>query len=100
MEETAKVLVGVREEVEFSNWGTGNLDPQDLKRHKELLKRQYFGGQFWKGKEKPINPTAAYLMNVMTNEPEMKDETVSVEQKEQDKSVGSQSSNNWQKVKR
>lgn len=44
VEETEKLIKGVREEVEFVNWGAGNIDPDDLKRHKELLKRQYFAG--------------------------------------------------------
>lgn len=34
MEQTAQALKGVRQEVEFTNWGTGNLDPEDLNRHK------------------------------------------------------------------
>lgn len=44
MEETEKAVRGVREEVQFSNWVAGNVDPEDLKRHKELLQRQYFAG--------------------------------------------------------
>jgi hypothetical protein len=55
--------------VEFSNWGAGNVDPEDLKRHKELLQRQYFGGEYWKGKEKPMSPTSNYLLNLMEHDP-------------------------------
>lgn len=31
------------------------------------MKRQYFGGEFWKNKEKPVSPTASYLQNLMEN---------------------------------
>jgi hypothetical protein len=34
MEETEKVMKGVRDEVEFTNWSAGNIDPENLKRHK------------------------------------------------------------------
>jgi len=34
------------------------------------MARQYFSGEFWKGKEKPISPTASYLMDLMENHPE------------------------------
>jgi hypothetical protein len=45
-----KDISGIREEVDFSNWSEGNVDPENIKRHKELLTRQHFGGEFWKGK--------------------------------------------------
>jgi hypothetical protein len=44
VKETEQVLRGVRQEVEFTNWSAGNIDPEDLRRHQELLKRQYFAG--------------------------------------------------------
>ena len=42
-----------REAVSYSNWYAGNVDPDDLQKHKELLDRQYFRGPFWESKEKP-----------------------------------------------
>lgn len=42
-----------REQVEWSNWFAANVDPEDLKRHKELLDRQHFGGPVWKGRPLP-----------------------------------------------
>ena len=42
-----------RETVDFSNWYAGNVDPEDLRRHKELLDRQHFGGPIWAGKKLP-----------------------------------------------
>ena len=40
---------------EYSNWYGGNVDPQDLRRHKDLLDRQHFSGPFWEGR--PKNPS-------------------------------------------
>ena len=40
---------------EYSNWYAGNVDPQDLRRHKDLLDRQHFSGPFWEGR--PRNPS-------------------------------------------
>jgi hypothetical protein len=34
--------------VEFSNWFEGNADPEALRKHKDLLERQHFGGEYWK----------------------------------------------------
>ncbi len=51
-----KVVEGEAEKrtsVDFSNWHAGNADPEDLRRHKELLDRQHFGGPMWAGKKKP-----------------------------------------------
>lgn len=45
-----KDINNVREEVQFSNWSAGNVDPESFKRHKQLLDRQHYGGDFWKGK--------------------------------------------------
>jgi hypothetical protein len=58
-------MKGVREEVSFINWGSSNFDPEDLKRHKEMMKRQYFAGEFWEGKERPVSPTSQYLAGIM-----------------------------------
>jgi hypothetical protein len=38
---------------QYSNWTAGNVDPEDLERHKQLLERQHFGGPFWEGKQRP-----------------------------------------------
>jgi hypothetical protein len=38
---------------QYSNWTAGNVDPEDLERHKKLLDRQHFGGPFWEGKRIP-----------------------------------------------
>ena len=37
----------------FSNWFEGNADPELLNKHKELLERQHFAGDYWKDKERP-----------------------------------------------
>ncbi|CAD8212476.1 unnamed protein product [Paramecium pentaurelia] len=42
-----------RKEVDYSNWYAANVDPDDLKKHKELLDRQHFSGPFWEGKPMP-----------------------------------------------
>lgn len=31
------------------NWNSSNLDPNDVKRHRELLDRQHFSGPLWEG---------------------------------------------------
>lgn len=40
---------------EYSNWYGGNVDPQDLRRHKDLLDRQHYSGPFWEGRKR--NPS-------------------------------------------
>ena len=45
---------GRRDFVPKSNWGQGNLDPDAVKKHKELTDRQYFMGPHWRGKPKPL----------------------------------------------
>jgi len=42
-----------RKFVEFSNWYAANVDPEDLKKHKELLDRQHFRGPMWEGQPMP-----------------------------------------------
>ena len=65
-----KDISGVREEVDFSNWSEGNVDPENIKKHKQLLTRQHFGGEFWKDKERPKMESAKVLANMMqTMEP-------------------------------
>ena len=45
---------GSRDFVPKTNWGYGNIDPDLIKRHKELTDRQYFMGPHWRGKPKPL----------------------------------------------
>lgn len=56
--------------VDFSNWYAGNVDPADLKRHKELLERQHFGGPFWENRTR--NPSI--LEEIPTTYPNVKPE--------------------------
>jgi hypothetical protein len=42
-----------REVVVYSNWHSGNLNPDDLQRHKALLDRQHFSGPLWEGIGRP-----------------------------------------------
>ena len=39
--------------VDFSNWVASHVDPEDLKKHRELLDRQHFRGPVWEGKKIP-----------------------------------------------
>jgi hypothetical protein len=34
----------------MSGWREGNVDPDQISRHRALLERQHFGGSFWRGK--------------------------------------------------
>lgn len=45
---------GRRDFVPKTNWGPGNIDPDAVKKHKELTDRQYFMGPHWRGKPKPL----------------------------------------------
>lgn len=56
--------------VDFSNWYAGNVDPADLRKHKELLERQHFGGPFWENRKR--NPSI--LDEVPTSYPDVKPE--------------------------
>ena len=38
-----------RKTTTYSNWHSGNVDPDDLRKHRELLDRQHFGGPMWDG---------------------------------------------------
>lgn len=37
----------------FTNWYSGNADPEDMKKHKEMIQRQYYEGPLWEGQLKP-----------------------------------------------
>mmetsp|Transcript_3155 Transcript_3155/g.6529 ORF Transcript_3155/g.6529 Transcript_3155/m.6529 type:complete len:178 (-) Transcript_3155:817-1350(-) len=41
--------------MDYSNWYAGNVDPQELRRHKELMDRQHYSGPFWENR--PRNPS-------------------------------------------
>ena len=41
--------------IDFSNWYGGNADPEDLRKHRELLDRSCFKGPFWENR--PRNPS-------------------------------------------
>lgn len=45
---------GNRDFVPMTNWGYRNMDPDMVKRHKELTDRQYFMGPHWRNKPKPM----------------------------------------------
>lgn len=45
---------GNRDFVPKTNWGRGNIDPDMVKRNKELTDRQFFMGPHWRGKPKPL----------------------------------------------
>lgn len=38
-----------RTQTTYSNWHSGNLNPDDLKRHRALLDRQHYRGPLWDG---------------------------------------------------
>jgi hypothetical protein len=42
-----------REVVVYSNWHSGNLNPDDLQKHRSLLDRQHFRGPLWEGIGRP-----------------------------------------------
>jgi len=43
----------VREKATYSNWYCSNADPEDLRRHRELMDRQHYKGPQWEGKSIP-----------------------------------------------
>lgn len=54
--EKGKIYYGkaeTREPVSYSNWYAGNVDPEELERHKQLLDRQHFGGPMWENRKMP-----------------------------------------------
>lgn len=56
--------------VEYSNWYAGNVDPDDLRRHKEFLDRIHFKGPVWEGKKVPVDVFKQEVPNLLIhNEP-------------------------------
>lgn len=53
----------VREQATFSNWYCSNADPEDIRRHRELMDRMNYKGPKWEGIGMPksvleeVNPT-------------------------------------------
>lgn len=39
----------VREQASFSNWYCSNADPEDIRRHRELMDRMHYRGPKWEG---------------------------------------------------
>ena len=39
----------VREQADFSNWYCSNADPEDIRRHRELMDRMNYKGPKWEG---------------------------------------------------
>ena len=42
-----------REQAEHSNWYCSNADPEDIRRHRELMDRMHYRGPKWDGIGKP-----------------------------------------------
>lgn len=38
-----------RQTTTYSNWHSGNINPDDIKRHRSLLDRQHYSGPLWDG---------------------------------------------------
>jgi len=38
-----------RQTTTYSNWHSGNTNPEDIKRHRSLLDRQHYSGPLWEG---------------------------------------------------
>jgi hypothetical protein len=39
----------IREQATFSNWYCSNADPEDIRRHRELMDRMHYRGPKWEG---------------------------------------------------
>lgn len=39
----------IREQASFSNWYCSNADPEDIRRHRELMDRMHYRGPQWEG---------------------------------------------------
>ena len=39
----------IREQASFSNWYCSNADPEDIRRHRELMDRMHYRGPKWEG---------------------------------------------------
>lgn len=59
-----------RKAVTYSNWHPGHHNPDDLRRHRELLDRQHYGGPLWEGikYESIINDKTSLVINGPTPE--------------------------------
>lgn len=76
--EKGKMFFGkaeTREPVSYSNWYAGNVDPEELERHKEMLDRQHFGGPVWENRSMPksvMDETfEEYLTGIQDQAPEI-----------------------------
>jgi len=54
-----------RKAVTYSNWHAGHHNPDDLRRHRELLDRQHYGGPLWEGikYQSIINDKSSLVIN-------------------------------------
>ena len=43
----------VREQATYSNWYCSNADPEDIRRHRELMDRMHYRGPQWEGQGIP-----------------------------------------------
>ena len=43
----------VREQATFSNWYCSNADPEDIRKHRELMDRMHYRGPQWEGQGIP-----------------------------------------------
>jgi hypothetical protein len=43
----------VREKASFSNWYCSNADPEDIRKHRELMDRMNFKGPVWENRDRP-----------------------------------------------
>ena len=49
----------------YSNWHSGNANPDDMKRHRALLDRQHYSGPLWDGiKPKSIMNDPTIFMDI------------------------------------
>lgn len=39
----------IREQAQYSNWYCSNADPEDIRRHRELMDRMHYRGPKWEG---------------------------------------------------
>lgn len=89
--ENGKIYYGnaeKREPVSYSNWYAGNTDPEEMKKHKELLDRQHFSGPFWENREMPksvLDETfEQYLTGIEDEIPEAHPKDLNMKNKEID----------------
>lgn len=61
-----------RKTVVYSNWHPGHHNPDDLRKHRELLDRQHYGGPLWEGiKYKTAMQDPASLLHSLPTEEEI-----------------------------